>query len=145
MCRKARTTQRTPSVFLQTTMQSYHNGMSMLCPKTLINQRMHWRVRYEEIVTIKNSLLFMALSIHSFSSHSLFQSHFTTHSFRFAEVCCTKEPPKGVRALLYRTAVPEWGECFIIIRIDISSLCIKSQTNGCYFLLHFQDLKKCNL
>jgi len=37
------------------------------------------------------------------------QSHFTTHSFRFAEVCCTKEPPKGVRALLYRTAVPEWG------------------------------------
>jgi hypothetical protein len=39
------------------------------------------------------------------------QSHFTTHSFRFAEVCCTKEPPKGVHALLYRTAVPEWGEC----------------------------------
>ena len=40
------------------------------------------------------------------------QSHFTTHSFRFAEVCCTKEPPKGVHALLYRTAVPEWGESF---------------------------------
>ena len=38
------------------------------------------------------------------------QSHFTTHSFRFAEICCTKEPPKGVHALLYRTAVPEWGE-----------------------------------
>ena len=38
------------------------------------------------------------------------QSHFTTHSFRFAEVCCTKDPPKGVHALLYRTAVPEWGE-----------------------------------
>ena len=77
----------------------------------------------QEIVTIENSILFMALSIHSFSSHSLFQSHFTTHSFRFAEVCCTKEPPKGVRALLYRTAVPEWGECFIIIRIDLSSQC----------------------
>jgi hypothetical protein len=38
------------------------------------------------------------------------QSHFTTHAFRFAEICCTKEPPKGVHALLYRTAVPEWGE-----------------------------------
>eukprot|EP00804_Cyclotella_cryptica_P001607 CCRYP_014947-RC/>CCRYP_014947-RC protein AED:0.04 eAED:0.04 QI:544/1/1/1/0.83/0.57/7/1193/975 len=37
------------------------------------------------------------------------QSHFSTHSFRFAEVCCTKEPPAGVQALLYRTAVPEWG------------------------------------
>ena len=36
------------------------------------------------------------------------QSHFTTHAFRFAEVCCTMEPP-NVRALLYRTAVPEWG------------------------------------
>ena len=38
------------------------------------------------------------------------QSHFTTHAFRFAEICCTKQPPEGVSALLYRTAVPEWGE-----------------------------------
>jgi hypothetical protein len=47
------------------------------------------------------------------------QSHFTTHSFRFAEICCTKEPPKGVHALLYRTAVPEWGE-FALIICDLS-------------------------
>ena len=37
------------------------------------------------------------------------QSHFTTHSFRFAEVCCSAEPPKNAHALLYRTAVDEWG------------------------------------
>lgn len=37
------------------------------------------------------------------------QSHFTTHAFRFAEVCCTAEPPKNTQALVYRTAVPEWG------------------------------------
>ncbi|KAL7554415.1 hypothetical protein ACHAWF_017852 [Thalassiosira exigua] len=37
------------------------------------------------------------------------QSHFTTHGFRFAEVCCLASPPEGVRALLYRTAIPEWG------------------------------------
>ena len=37
------------------------------------------------------------------------QSHFTTHAFRFAEVCCTAEPPKNAQALVYRTAVPEWG------------------------------------
>ena len=43
------------------------------------------------------------------------QSHFTTHSFRFAEICCTKEPPKGVHALLYRTAVPDWGEFMAFI------------------------------
>ena len=36
------------------------------------------------------------------------QSHFTTHAFRFAEVCCTKEPPLA-HALLYRTAVRDWG------------------------------------
>jgi len=37
------------------------------------------------------------------------QSHFTTHSFRFAEVCCSAEPPRNAHALLYRTAVTEWG------------------------------------
>ena len=37
------------------------------------------------------------------------QSHFTTHGFRFAEVCCTAQPPAHVRALAYRTAFPEWG------------------------------------
>jgi hypothetical protein len=37
------------------------------------------------------------------------QSHFTTHGFRFAEVCCTAEPPAGVGALAYRTAFAEWG------------------------------------
>mmetsp|Transcript_40975 Transcript_40975/g.72060 ORF Transcript_40975/g.72060 Transcript_40975/m.72060 type:complete len:1376 (-) Transcript_40975:70-4197(-) len=40
---------------------------------------------------------------------SVRQSHFTTHSFRFAEICCTSEPPAGVRALVYRTAFSEWG------------------------------------
>lgn len=38
------------------------------------------------------------------------QSHFTTHAFRFAEICCTAEPPSGVHALAYRTAVNEWGD-----------------------------------
>ena len=38
------------------------------------------------------------------------QSHFTTHSFCFAEVCCSAEPPKNAHALLYRTAVTEWGK-----------------------------------
>ncbi|KAL7532529.1 hypothetical protein ACHAXR_004689, partial [Thalassiosira sp. AJA248-18] len=38
------------------------------------------------------------------------QSHFTTHSFRFVEVCCTAEPPTGVHALAYRTAFNEWGD-----------------------------------
>lgn len=38
------------------------------------------------------------------------QSHFTTHSFRFAEICCTAEPPLGVHALVYRTAFKEWGD-----------------------------------
>ncbi|KAL7530426.1 hypothetical protein ACHAXR_003968, partial [Thalassiosira sp. AJA248-18] len=37
------------------------------------------------------------------------QSHFTTHGFRFAEICCTAEPPADVHALMYRTAFPEWG------------------------------------
>lgn len=38
------------------------------------------------------------------------QSHFTTHAFRFAEVCCTANPPEGVYALSYRTGFQEWGE-----------------------------------
>ncbi len=38
------------------------------------------------------------------------QSHFTTHAFRFAEICCTAEPPPGVHALAYRTAFTEWGD-----------------------------------
>jgi hypothetical protein len=38
------------------------------------------------------------------------QSHFTTHAFRFAEICCTAEPPAGVHALAYRTAFKEWGD-----------------------------------
>jgi hypothetical protein len=37
------------------------------------------------------------------------QSHFTTHAFRFAEICCTSEPPRNVHALMYRTAIQEWG------------------------------------
>jgi len=37
------------------------------------------------------------------------QTHFTTHAFRFAEVCCSATPPAGVHALLYRTAFSEWG------------------------------------
>jgi len=38
------------------------------------------------------------------------QSHHTTHAFRFAEICCTAEPPSGVHALAYRTAFNEWGD-----------------------------------
>ena len=38
------------------------------------------------------------------------QSMFTSHGFRFAEVCCTEEPPKNVHALAYRTAFPESGK-----------------------------------
>lgn len=38
------------------------------------------------------------------------QSHFTTHAFRFAEICCTANPPSGVYALAYRTAFNEWGD-----------------------------------
>ncbi|EED93166.1 predicted protein [Thalassiosira pseudonana CCMP1335] len=38
------------------------------------------------------------------------QSHFTTHSFRFAEICCIAEPPTGMYALSYRTAFSEWGD-----------------------------------
>jgi hypothetical protein len=53
------------------------------------------------------------------------QSHFTTHAFRFAEVCCTAEPPVGVHALMYRTAFSEWGE------FDSSNLLI----NGGYELV----------
>lgn len=37
------------------------------------------------------------------------QSHFTTHAFRFAEICCTKHPPVGMYAMAYRTAFNEWG------------------------------------
>ncbi|KAL9179118.1 hypothetical protein ACHAXT_000160, partial [Thalassiosira profunda] len=37
------------------------------------------------------------------------QSHFTTHAFRFVEICCTAQPPSGVTALAYRTAFNEWG------------------------------------
>eukprot|EP00804_Cyclotella_cryptica_P001694 CCRYP_009074-RA/>CCRYP_009074-RA protein AED:0.22 eAED:0.22 QI:0/0/0/1/1/1/8/0/796 len=53
------------------------------------------------------------------------QSHFTTHAFRFAEICCTAEPPAGVPALLYRTAVPDWGN------FDSSNVLI----NGAYELV----------
>lgn len=38
------------------------------------------------------------------------QSLFTTHSFRYAEVCCVENPPVDVTALAYRTAVEEWGQ-----------------------------------
>ncbi len=38
------------------------------------------------------------------------QPLFTSHGFRFAEICCTKEPPKSVSAIAYRTAFPEWGK-----------------------------------
>ena len=37
------------------------------------------------------------------------QSHFTTHAFRFAEICCTSHPPSGIYAMAYRTAFNEWG------------------------------------
>ncbi|OEU17479.1 Bac_rhamnosid-domain-containing protein [Fragilariopsis cylindrus CCMP1102] len=37
------------------------------------------------------------------------QSHFTTHAFRFAEICCSSKPPATVHALMYRTAFDEWG------------------------------------
>jgi hypothetical protein len=37
------------------------------------------------------------------------QAIFTSHGFRFAEVCCTEEPP-NVHAVAHRTAFPEWGK-----------------------------------
>lgn len=38
------------------------------------------------------------------------QPLFTSHGFRFAEVCCTKDPPQAVHAIAYRSAFAEWGE-----------------------------------
>lgn len=38
------------------------------------------------------------------------QSHFTTHSFRFAEICCLADPPSDIYAMSYRTAFNEWGD-----------------------------------
>ena len=38
------------------------------------------------------------------------QSHFTTHAFRFVEICCSEEPPSDVTALAYRSAMQEWGD-----------------------------------
>ena len=38
------------------------------------------------------------------------QSHFTTHAFRFAEICCSEEPPSDVTALAYRSSFKEWGD-----------------------------------
>ncbi len=52
------------------------------------------------------------------------QPLFTFHGFRFAEVCCTAQPPKSVYALAYRTAFPEWG------RFDSSNVLL----NGAYEL-----------
>lgn len=37
------------------------------------------------------------------------QSRFTFHGMRFAEICCSKEPPKDVYAIQYRTKFQEWG------------------------------------
>ena len=54
-----------------------------------------------------------AFFIHTQSSGSFSDARqplFTSHGFRFAEVCCTKETPKNVHALAYRTAFPEWGK-----------------------------------
>jgi hypothetical protein len=61
------------------------------------------------------------------------QSHFTTHAFRFAEVCCTKEPPKGVHALLYRSAVPEWGKFVFVSNAHFCSiLSLRQPSNSLY-------------
>jgi hypothetical protein len=38
------------------------------------------------------------------------QPLFTSHGFRFAEVCCTATPPTNVYAVAYRTAFAEWGD-----------------------------------
>jgi hypothetical protein len=37
------------------------------------------------------------------------QSLFTSHGFRFAELCCVEKPPKNVHAVAYRSAFQEWG------------------------------------
>lgn len=52
------------------------------------------------------------------------QAMFTSHGFRFAEVCCTQDPPQNVYAVAYRTAFQEWG------RFDSSNVLV----NGAYEL-----------
>jgi alpha-L-rhamnosidase len=37
------------------------------------------------------------------------QTRFTFHGMRLAEICCTKDPPRNVYAIQYRTKFPEWG------------------------------------
>ena len=38
------------------------------------------------------------------------QARFTSHGFRFAEVCCTAEPPKSVHAVAYQTSFEQRGQ-----------------------------------
>ena len=51
---------------------------------------------------------------HGSSTRKLFrearQASFTVHGFRYAEVCCSEEPPTDVYAIQYRTAFPVWGK-----------------------------------
>lgn len=37
------------------------------------------------------------------------QSRFTFHGMRFAEVCCSKQAPKNVFGIQYRTKFQDWG------------------------------------
>jgi hypothetical protein len=52
------------------------------------------------------------------------QSMFTSHGFRFAELCCVEELPEKVHAVAYRTAFVDWG------KFDSSNILL----NGAYEL-----------
>eukprot|EP00984_Skeletonema_dohrnii_P020982 scaffold10365_cov102-Skeletonema_dohrnii-CCMP3373.AAC.5 len=80
---------------------------------------------HDGILTQKDIYVYPSESITSDMFSRARQSHFTTHAFRFAEICCTAEPPTNVHALMYRTAMQEWGT------FDSSSVLI----NGGYELV----------
>mmetsp|Transcript_10425 Transcript_10425/g.23827 ORF Transcript_10425/g.23827 Transcript_10425/m.23827 type:complete len:1340 (-) Transcript_10425:6-4025(-) len=62
---------------------------------------------HDHILTQRDVYVYSGEAKHRFATAR--QSHFTTHAFRFAEVCCIATPPSGVYALAYRTAMLEWG------------------------------------
>ena len=57
--------------------------------------------------------VFVVPSNHKTSAGKLFrearQASFTVHGFRYAEVCCSEDPPTDAFAIQYRTAFPVWG------------------------------------
>ena len=74
-----------------------------------------------DVLVTKNGVLFKKAR----------QSHFTTHAFRYAEICCSQQPPEGVYALLYRTA----GECLLSSSACCFENSLRPNTNPkCYVL-----------